>query len=95
MFFWHLLFFGRKTKEVSGIRPAVISTETGTTLDEYRPFRRVVRNVYTDRFDPAKLGKLANSAPELYVRRKAELLAFITFLEHQRVSSVTCTRLRT
>jgi len=45
------------TEEVPGIRPAVISTETGTRLDEYRRFRHVVRNVYTHRFDPAKLGK--------------------------------------
>jgi len=34
MFFWHLLFLEQMTKEVPGIRPAVISTETGTRLDE-------------------------------------------------------------
>ena len=62
------------TKEVPGIRPAVISTETGTRLDEYRRFRHVVRNVYTHSFDPAKLGKLVNSAPELFARTKAESL---------------------
>jgi hypothetical protein len=74
--------FGQMTKGVPGIRPAVISTETGTRLDEYRRFRHVVRNVYTHRFDPAKLGKLVNSAPELFARTKAELLAFAAFLEH-------------
>lgn len=58
---------------------------TGTRLDEYRRFRHVVRNVYTHRFDPAKLGKLVNSAPELFARTKAELLAFAAFLEHSRV----------
>ena len=62
------------TKEVPGIRPAVISTETGTRLDEYRWFRHVVRNVYTHRFDPTKLGKPVNSAPELFARTKAESL---------------------
>jgi hypothetical protein len=72
-------------KEVLGIRPAVISTETGTRLDEYRRFRHVVRNVYTPSFDPAKLGKLVNSNPELFARTKAELLAFAAFLEHSRV----------
>ena len=71
--------------EVPGICPAEISTETGTRLDEYRRFRHVVRNVYTHRFDPAKLGKLINSAPELFARIKAELLPFAAFLEHQRV----------
>ena len=70
------------TKEVPGIRPAVISAETGTRLDEYRRFRHVVRNVYTHSFDPAQLGKLVNSAPELFARTKAELLAFAALLEH-------------
>ena len=71
-------------KEVPRIRPAVISTETGTRLDEYRRFRRVVRNVYTQSFDPAKLGKLVNSAPERFAQTKAQLLvlAFAAFLEH-------------
>jgi hypothetical protein len=76
------------TKEVPGIRPAVISTETGTRLDEYRQFRHVVRNVYTDRFDPAKLGKLVNSAPELFARTKAELLAFAAFYSPFHMSHV-------
>jgi hypothetical protein len=58
VFFWHLLLLEQMTKEVPGIRPAVISTETGTRLDEYHRFRHVVRNVYTHSFDPAKLGKL-------------------------------------
>ena len=70
------------TKEVPGIRPAVISTEIGTRLDEYRRFRHVVRNVSTHSFDPAKLGKLVNSAPELFARTKVELLTFAAFLEH-------------
>jgi hypothetical protein len=43
--------------------------------------------VYTHSFDPAKLGKLVNSAPELFARTKAELLAFAAFLEHYRVDS--------
>ena len=70
------------TKGVPGIRPAVISTETRTRLDEYRWFRHVVRNVYTPSFDPAKLGKRVNSAPELFARTKAKLLAFVAVLEH-------------
>jgi hypothetical protein len=67
--------------EVSGIRPAVISAEPGTKLDQYRKYRHVVRNVYTRNFDPVKLGKLVNSAPELFAQAKAELLAFASFLE--------------
>lgn len=68
-------------KRAPGIRPIVISTETGTRLDEYRRFRHVIRNVYTQSFDPAKRGELVNSAPEFFTRTKAELLAFAAFLE--------------
>jgi hypothetical protein len=38
--------------------------------------------MYPHSFDPAKLEKLVNSAPELFARTKAELLAFAVFLEH-------------
>jgi hypothetical protein len=82
VFFWHLLVWEQMTKEVLGIRPAVISTETGTRLDEDRRFRYVVGQVYTHSCDPAKLGKPVNSAPELSARTKAELLASAAFLEY-------------
>jgi hypothetical protein len=78
---WHLLLLEQMMKEDPRVRPAVISTEIGTKLDEYRRFRHVVRNVYTHNFDPVKLGKLVNSAPELFTQTKAELLAFAAFLE--------------
>jgi hypothetical protein len=67
--------------EVPKVRPAVISIETGTKLDEYRRFRHVVRNVYTYNLDPVKIGKLVGSASELFTQTKAELLAFAAFLE--------------
>ena len=78
---WHLLLLEQMMKEVPGIRPAVISTRTGSKLDEYRKFRHIVRNVYTHNFDPVKLGKLVNSVPELFTQVKAEILAFAAFLE--------------
>jgi hypothetical protein len=78
---WHLLLLQQMMIEVSRVRPAVISTETGTKLDEYRRFRHVVRNVYTHNFDPVKLGKLVGSASELFAQITAELLAFAAFLE--------------
>jgi hypothetical protein len=84
VFFWHLLLLEQMTKEVLGIRPAVISTETGTRLDAYRRFRYVVRNPYTHNFGPAKLGKLVNSAPELFPRTKVELLTLPFFSNTSR-----------
>lgn len=78
---WHLLLLQRMMVEIPRLRPAVISTETGTKLDEYRRFRHIVRNVYTHNFDPVKLGKLVSSVPDLFAQLKAELLAFAAFLE--------------
>jgi hypothetical protein len=78
---WHLLLLQQVTKEVKHIRPAVISKESATRLNEYRGFRHVVRNVYTYHFDPAKVEKLVKSVNELFTKLKAELLAFADFLE--------------
>jgi hypothetical protein len=62
-------------------RPAVISEAVCRQLDEYRGFRHVVRNVYTFKFDPAKVGKLVTAAPATFQQVRAELLAFARFLE--------------
>jgi hypothetical protein len=78
---WHLLLLQRMMTENPRIRPAVLSTETGMKLDEYRRFRHVVRNVYTYNLDPVKVEKLVGSAPRLFTQIKAELLAFAAFLE--------------
>lgn len=43
---WHQALLVQMSKEVTGIRPAVISLQTLKRLDEYRGFRHVVRNVY-------------------------------------------------
>lgn len=38
-------------------------------------------NVYTFRFDPQKIGRLVEKAPEMFNRVRAELRAFSDFLE--------------
>jgi hypothetical protein len=55
---WHQLLLEQMAAENPGIRPAVISDATRQVLDEYRGFRHIVRNVYTFRFDPAKMQRL-------------------------------------
>ncbi len=71
------------TREVSRVRPAVISIDTGTKLDDYRGFRHIVRNVYTYKLDPVKLGKLVSSSQDLYDELNAEITAFVAFLERE------------
>lgn len=78
---WHLLLLQQMTRETPRVRPAVISDKVGGRLNEYRGFRHVVRNVYTHRFDPAKVEKLVLEAPALFAQLNLELSAFASFLE--------------
>lgn len=75
--------------EVPQVRPAVISDETQSVSDEYRGFRHVVRNVYTFRFDPVKVQRLVQRAPEAFSQTRAELLAFADFLEEKASDDVS------
>jgi hypothetical protein len=80
---WHQLLLQQMAQEVPGIRPALISETVYQQLGEFRGFRHIVRNVYTYNFDPAKMGKLVDSAPRLHAALRAELYAFASFLEHK------------
>lgn len=80
---WHQALLLQMSKEVTEIRPAVISLQTLKRLDEYRGFRHVVRNVYTFHFDEAKLEKLVLGAGDTFAQVRAEILAFADFLDAQ------------
>jgi hypothetical protein len=84
---WHQKLLEQMTREVVMLRPAIISQAVNQQLADYRGFRHVVRNVYTFRFDPAKMEKLVAEAPKVFQRVEQELIAFAEFLEqdfHQR-----------
>jgi hypothetical protein len=80
---WHQVLLQQMAREMPPVRPAVISEATCKRLDEYRGFRHVVRNVYTFKFDPAKVGKLVDGLPQLFSQARVELLAFAEFLERR------------
>ena len=80
---WHQLLLEQMASEVDGVRPAVISDETRQALDEYRGFRHIVRNVYTFRFDLAKVQRLVEGLSAVSAHAQAELLAFASFVEQQ------------
>jgi len=77
---WHQALLVQMTKEIPGIRPAVISNSTYQKLDGYRGFRHVVRNIYTFQFDPVKIEKLVDELPDTFDQIKTELLAFANLL---------------
>jgi len=69
------------SKEMPGGRPAVISDEVATKLDEFRRFRHLVRNLYTFDLDDQKIEPLVELLPEIWPLLRAELAAFASFLE--------------
>jgi hypothetical protein len=80
---WHKALLQQMTRQISSIRPAVISEYSFEQLDDYRGFRHIVRNVYTYKFDPEKVNKLVEKTPYLSIRLIAELQAFADFLDQE------------
>lgn len=80
---WHQVLLEQMASEIPPVRPAVISDDVCRALDEYRGFRHIVRNVYTFRFDPMKIGRLVERMPAVFAQVRAELLAFAGFLEQR------------
>jgi hypothetical protein len=78
---WHKLLMQQMQREVSGVRPAVISNQMGDFLDDLRKFRHVVRNVYTQHLDPERLKKLVENSAKGFAQLNAEISAFVAFLE--------------
>ena len=78
---WHTGLLRQMTVEMEDVRPAVIKAETRKSLDEYRGFRHVVRNVYAFNLRPARLDELVKDAPACLSDLTADLLAFADFLE--------------
>jgi hypothetical protein len=55
---WHSELLKQMQLEISGLRPAVLSSESAGRLEEYLRFRHVVRNVYAFQFDIERLDPL-------------------------------------
>ncbi len=78
---WHRDLLDQMTLDLPGLRPPVISAVVMQTLDEYRRFRHVVRNVYAESLDPLRVGELVEKLLTLWGQLKSELTAFAGFLE--------------
>jgi len=63
------------------VRAAVLSPDLFPTLDRYRGFRHVVRNVYAYVLDPRLVAVLIEDLPEANERLSAQLAAFADALE--------------
>ena len=64
---YHAELIRRMQLEIQGIRPALLSAETASDLDELRRFRHLFRHAYTADLDPDKVAALAAKA--VYIQR--------------------------
>jgi HepT-like protein len=78
---WHRDLLNQMAHDVTDIRPAVIGQDNATSLDEFRRFRHLVRNVYATNLVPDRISKLMSRLPNLWKSLRAELLAFADFID--------------
>ena len=78
---WHREVLYQMAKDLTELRPAVISAETAKKLDQCRRFRHLVRNLYTMSLEAEKISGLVESLDEFWPRLYEELTAFSRFLE--------------
>ena len=78
---WHRDLLLSMSREYEDVRPALISIEHVQSLDEFRRFRHLIRNIYTTNIQPEKMRHLLDTLPELWQGMKGELFAFAAFLD--------------
>jgi hypothetical protein len=77
---WHRQLMVQMQNDMPDLRPPVVSTEVIHTLDEFRRFRHVVRNIYAFEFDPKQIERLVNQMSDVFAQIRTELLVFASFL---------------
>ena len=77
---YHADLIRRMQLEIRGIRPALLSEETASDLDELRRFRHLFRHAYATDLDPTKVAKLAAKAPGIRRAFEQDFELFLTRL---------------
>lgn len=77
---WHQELLTQMQTEIPSVRPAVISSLLKESLEEYRGFRHVVRNVYAYHLKPEKLKILVGNLESTFRLASEELTVFSDFL---------------
>jgi hypothetical protein len=83
---WHQELLKQMATEIPRVRPAVISGNLLQTLDEYRAFRHIVRNVYAHNFKMDRIQKLVENAEEVFKEAEEELHGFCEFLKKLHIN---------
>jgi hypothetical protein len=77
---WHQLLLRQMMAEVEGVRPAVISLESGRLLNDFRGFRHVTRHLYPFELEGERIAQVMQFAEPTFARVCTELSAFANFL---------------
>ena len=62
---YHADLIRRMQLDVRGVRPALLSQETASELDELRRFRHLFRHAYATDLDPVKVDELMVKVPDV------------------------------
>jgi len=77
---WHKRLLNQIALGIDDIRPAVISKQTKTDLEELLRFRHIVRNIYGFELSADRVAHLIDHTIGFYPRLAQELNTFIDFL---------------
>ena len=69
---WHQLLLGQMMAEVDGVRPAVISVESGRSLNDFRGFRPITRHLYPFELDSERIAQIMNFVEPTFSKVCAE-----------------------
>ena len=78
---WHKDLLAQMANEIKNIRPALISEESASLLDEYMRFRHRIRNIYSFNLLPDRIEVLVQRLPDVFEKIRSDLADFAQFLE--------------
>ena len=78
---WHAELLRQMSLDMGDVRPAVVRRGTLESLEDLRKFRHLIRNIYATNLDPERIAPLIEGLPALWREVRADLEAFIIFLE--------------
>ena len=76
---WHRKLLYQMASEIKTIRPAILSAETKTILDEYRKFRHLIRTIYSFQLNAEKIKGLVVKLPKAWKGFQLDLNDFINY----------------
>jgi hypothetical protein len=79
--FWHQLLLSQMKLDIPGLRPPIIAEETYKLLVDFLSFRHKFRNIYGFELELDKVADIERRFPEAHAKFKADLEAFLTFVD--------------